>query len=279
MRRLLIVLGVAAVFVVAVAATLPVDTLVRRVLAAAHQPGQPELVFERAALRPSGLVLENAALRDPQGKQLAATPWLALRPSLLGLVRGARGFPWTFRVTVCGTVVDVTADTAPGGIAADLRWEDADLGVCRGVPVGTGSLLGRVDTSARVTFGDAPPSGEGRIVLRDAIFKAGPPASGLIVRAATADVHWTLSPDGRLEFTEIALQGPDAEGSGRGEVRLNLHPLPKSEVDLDLDLTPGTGAPPILRALLDLLPPPAGKPSHRRLVVTGTLEKPEVVRE
>lgn len=276
MRRLLIVLGVAAVFVVAVAATLPVDPLVRRALAAVHRPGQPELVFERAALRPAGLVLENAALRDPQGKQIAATPWLALRPSLVGLVRGARGFPWTFRVTVCGTVADVVADTAPGGIAADVRWEDADLGVCKGVPVGKGSLLGRVDTTARLTFGNALPSGEGQIALHDAVFKAGPPASGLIVRAASATVHWTLA-DSRLELAGITLAGPDAEGTGRGEVRLGT-PFPKSAVDLDLDLTPGTSAPPILRALLDLLPPPDGKPGHRRLVVTGTLEKPAVVR-
>jgi len=276
MRRLLIVLGVAAVFVVAVAATLPVDSLVRRALAAVHQPGQPELVFERAALRPSGLVLENAALRDPQGKQLAATPWIALRPSVVGLVRGTRGFPWTFRVTVCGTVADVTADTAPGGIAAEVRWQDADLGVCKGVPVGKGSLVGHVDTTARLTFGNALPAGEGQIALRDAVFKAGPPATGLIVRAATTTVRWTLS-DGRLELPGITLAGPDAEGTGRGEVRLGT-PFPKSEIDLDLDLTPGTQAPPILRALLDLLPPPEGEPSHRRLVVTGTVEKPEVVR-
>jgi len=276
MRRLLIVLGVAAVFVVAVAASLPVDSLVRRGLAAVHQPGQPELVFESAALRPSGLVLENATLRDPQGKQLAATPWLALRPSLIGLVRGARGFPWTFRVTVCGTVADVVADMVSGGIAADVRWQDADLGVCRGVPVGKGSLLGHVDTTARLTFGSALPSGDGQFELRDAVFKAGPPATGLIVRAATATVRWTLA-DSRLELSGITLKGPDAEGNGQGEVRLGT-PFPKSEVDLDLDLTPGTGAPPILRALLDLLPPPDGQPSHRRLVLTGTIEKPEVVR-
>ena len=69
---------------------------------------------------------------------------------------------------------------------SDLGHEDAFLGVCKGVPVGKGSLLGRVDTTARLTFGNALPSGEGQIALHDAVFKAGPPASGLIVRAASA---------------------------------------------------------------------------------------------
>jgi len=276
MRRLLILLGVVAVFVAAVAFTLPVDTLVRRGLAAVHQPGQPELVFERAALRPAGLVLENAELRDPQGKQIAATTWLAVRPSLVGLIRGARGFPWTFRVTICGTTADITADTAAGGIAADLRWQDADLGVCKGIPVGKGSLLGRADTTARLILGNALPSGDGQVELRDALFKAGPPASGLVVRASTATVRWTLA-DGRLELTAISLRGPDTEGDGHGEVRLGT-PFPASELDLDLDLTPGKSAAPLLRALLDLLPPPVGNPSHRHLVVTGTVERPQVLR-
>ena len=58
----------------------PVDAVVRAVLARAMPAGWPAIVFRRAALRPTGLVLDDVTLRGRDGAALAQAERVHLRP-------------------------------------------------------------------------------------------------------------------------------------------------------------------------------------------------------
>ena len=275
MKRAAIALGVVAVFVAVVAATLPVDALLRRALASAAPPGGPTVTFARAVLRPAGIVLEDAALHAPDGTALAATSRLTAWPSIGGLFGGTSGFPWTLHALVCDTPARVTVASVPGGTALDLRWQDADLARCRGAAIGGGTLLGHAESTAQMTFA-ATASGQGDVAVRDVLWKGGPGTAGFALRAAVAQAHWTLA-DERVELTGVVVHGPDLEAVGGGEVRF-AKPFGASTVDIRLEVAPGASATSLIRAVLALLPPMDADRSHRRLVVTGTVDRPQVLR-
>ena len=81
MRRELPVAAGTAVFAVVLALSFPTDELARWGLARAPLPDGRFITFERAHLRPWGLVLDGATLRRPDGGALYAVDWLRLRPA------------------------------------------------------------------------------------------------------------------------------------------------------------------------------------------------------
>jgi type II secretion system protein N len=246
----------AIVFTASLAALFPTDALVRRALSRAAESGWPAVVFERAAFRPGGLVLDGVTLRDPTGAPRLAARRIRLRPSLRGLLRDGSGRPWTIEAEVCdGRGV---ASVAGDGRATDvtLSWEDADLTVCPPLEIAGGALAGRARGSARLRLDPAaPPAGTGDVELRAAVWRG----RGLLARlhASSASLRWRLS-DGRLTLEAFDLRGPEVLATGSGEVRL-AEPLPASDLDLELTLAWGAGGP------------------ARHVSVAGTVAAPKVV--
>jgi len=155
MRRALLVAATTAVFAVVLALSFPTDELARWGLARAPLPDGCFITFERAHLRPWGLVLDGATLRRPDGGALYAVDWLRLRPSwsvppwrLAALQRGDR---------VSGrasgsTGLRVTAGNPPSGsgeiVLRDAIWQPS-LGALADAPVHAERATLRWDLAGR----------------------------------------------------------------------------------------------------------------------------------
>src|SRR5262249_57829780 len=73
--------AVAVLFTVVLALTFPTDDLVRWVLSRVPVPEGYNVTFQRAHLRPWGLVLDDAAYRRSDGRPVIELDWLRVRPS------------------------------------------------------------------------------------------------------------------------------------------------------------------------------------------------------
>ena len=253
----------------------PVDAVVRALLARATPAGWPAVVFRRAALRPTGLLLEDVTLRGRDGTGLAKAERVHLRPSLVGLWRDGTGLPWHVEAVVCGGdgVATVTGERAPSAMA--LTWDDIDLAACPPLALAAGALAGRATMTARILF--APPAGEGTVEVRAGEWRstAGPLLAVGTLHAERASLGWRLVGD-RVAVTSLELHGPEVSAEGEGVVRLAA-PLEASGLELRLAVAAAADAPDHVRALLGLLPAPAGDTAGpRRLLVAGTVASPRV---
>ena len=253
----------------------PVDAVVRALLARATPAGWPAVVFRRAALRPTGLLLEDVTLRGRDGTGLAKAERVHLRPSLVGLWRDGTGLPWHVEAVVCGDdgVATVTGERAPSAMA--LTWDDIDLAACPPLALAAGALAGRATMTARIQF--APPAGEGTVEVRAGEWRstAGPLLAVGTLHAERASLGWRLVGD-RVVVTSLELHGPEVSAEGEGVVRLAA-PLEASGLELRLAVAAAADAPDHVRALLGLLPAPAGDTvGPRRLLVAGTVASPRV---
>ena len=86
--------GIAVLFAVVLGLTFPTDQLVRWVLGRVSIPDGYSVTFERAHLRPWGLILDGAAYRRGDGQTVLAADWLGLRPSWTALWHDRLGRPW-----------------------------------------------------------------------------------------------------------------------------------------------------------------------------------------
>jgi type II secretion system protein N len=274
--RLVTALGASALFVAVLAWTFPLETVLRHALVRAARPGWPEIVFARASLRPTGIVLREVSLRAPDGAPLVHAERVALRPSLLGLLRGARGLPWHVTAVACRGALDGSVRREGAGLGVTLGWQDADLAACPPLVIAGGALAGLATGAARFALAPGAVSGAGSVEVRAATWRAtdGPFAGAGALRADRAQVEWTLD-EGRLHLTTLALHGPDVDAAGRGEVRL-VAPVEASDLDLDLALMPVGGGRGPVRLYLAFLPPITPGGSERRLTVGGTLARPEL---
>ena len=254
----------------------PIDTVVRALLARATPAGWPAIVFQRAALRPTGLLLEDVTLHGRDGTALVAAERVFLRPSLRGLWRDGTGLPWHVEALVCGGtgVATVTGDGAP--TALSFTWQDVDLGGCPPLALAAGALAGRATMTARVRLG--PPAGEGTVEVHAGEWRssAGPLVAVGTLHAERASFGWRLVGD-RVALTSLELHGPDVSAEGEGTVRLAA-PLEASGLELRLAVAAAPEAPDRVRALLGLLPAPAGDAAGpRRLFVAGTVASPRLL--
>jgi type II secretion system protein N len=279
MRRALVVAAATAVFAVVLALSFPTDELARWGLARAPLPDGRFITFERAHLRPWGLVLDGATLRRPDGNALYAADWLRLRPSL------SRP-PWRLAAGLLGGTVDARLGTGGGVQTVELTWTDLDLerllaALQRGdrlavVVHSTMRLSGRASgsTGLRLTAGNLP-SGSGEIVLRDAVWQ---PSLGALadapVHAEHATLRWDLA-DRRLSVAAFDLQGREMHLAASGHIQVAAE-LPASTLDLHVSLTPQPGMPEQMRQVLDGLP--RGADGTRDFVLAGTLDAPRIAR-
>ncbi|OLC90305.1 MAG: type II secretion system protein GspN, partial [Deltaproteobacteria bacterium 13_1_40CM_3_71_4] len=210
----------------------PIDTVVRALLARATPAGWPAIVFQRAALRPTGLLLEDVTLHGRDGAALVAAERVFLRPSLRGLWRDGTGLPWHVEALVCGGtgVATVTGDGAPAALS--FTWQDVDLGGCPPLALAAGALAGRATMTARVRLG--PPAGEGTVEVHAGEWRssAGPLVAVGTLHAERASFGWRLVGD-RVALTSFELHGPDVSAEGEGTVRLAA-PLEASGLELRL---------------------------------------------
>ena len=269
MRRALPVAAGTAVFAVVLALSFPTDELARWGLARAPLPDGCFITFERAHLRPWGLVLDGATLRRPDGGALYAVDWLRLRPSWSVP-------PWRLAAGLLGGTVDARLGTDGGAQTIEVTWADLDLGRLLAALQRGDRVSGRASgsTGLRVTAGN-PPSGSGEIVLRDAIWQ---PSLGALadapVHAERATLRWDLA--GRsLSVAAFDLQGREMNLAASGHVQVAAA-LDASTLDLHVTLTAQPAMPDQMRQLLDGLP--RGADGTRDFVLAGTLDAPRIAR-
>ena len=263
--RLARILVAGAIFAGVVALTFPTDALVRWALARALPPGGPRLEIDHATLRPWGVRLAPATLRDAEGYRVAVADWLVARPSLLGFIDDPAGCPW--RVT--GAAYGGTFTAVVGRRVTLLEWHDLDLARMPTLKVGGERVGGATEGAATL----AATSAGGRLDVRSmtwptaARFLVGPEAVPI-----DATVGWDLA-GGRLLLTGITAHGAGVEAKGAGSVRL-ASPLGRSALDVHLTLAPGPDTSPGLRRLIADLPASADGTDARRVALTGTIDAP-----
>jgi len=268
---LFLVVGLA---VLTALAAFPTDALVRRALERLPLPGGQRLEFVSAHLRPWGLRLDGVVLHRGEGLGPLRADWVRVRPALLGLVRGRRGFPWRAAVGICAGRIDLALDAERTGFALVTTFHDLDVAPCL-QQFGAGSTwTGRLDGSAQLRFptGTAP-AGAGELRLRSATWH--PPMAWLDDTVFHVDrglIRWTLAPE-VLHLDLLDLRGSEVEILARGETQLRS-PLQESQLRLRVELTPMPGMPLQLRQLLRTFPTPASGPQV--LLVSGPLRAPRV---
>jgi type II secretion system protein N len=265
-------LAAAVLFVVVLALTFPTDQLVRRGLARIPLPEEGHfLTFQRARLRPWGLVLDGAAYRRGDGSAVLETDWLRVRPSWTSFWRDRLGRPWHVAAGVFGGTVDGRITTGADGQTVDVSWTEVDVGrllasLQRQDPL-RGRATGRL--ALHLPISD-PASGEGELTLRAASWQL--PLEDVPLHADTATLRWTLG-DRRVEVSSVDLRGEEIDLTAQGQIRL-AQALGGSALDLHVTIAPLPGAPLELRRLLDGLPRRADGAHDFRL--TGTLYAPRV---
>jgi type II secretion system protein N len=269
MRRALLVVAATAVFAVVLALSFPTDELARWGLARAPLPEGQFITFERAHLRPWGLVLDRATLRRPDGGALYTADWLRLRPSWSGP-------PWRIAAGLLGGTVDARVGTDGAAQTVELIWADLDLERLLAALQSGERVSGRASgsTGLRLTAGDSP-IGSGEIVLRDAVWQ---PSLGALadapVHAEHATLRWDLA-DRRLSVAAFDLQGREMNLAASGHIQVAAA-LDASTLDLHVSLTPQPGMPEQMRQLLDGLP--RGADGTPDFVLSGTLDAPRIAR-
>src|SRR5437899_649636 len=139
-------------------------------------------------------------------------------------------------------------------------------------------LLFPIDTVVRALLARATPAGEGTVEVHAGEWRssAGPLVAVGTLHAERASFGWRLVGD-RVALTSFELHGPDLSAEGEGTVRLAA-PLEASGLELRLAVAAAPEAPDRVRALLGLLPAPAGDAAGpRRLFVAGTVASPRLL--
>jgi type II secretion system protein N len=275
MRRLLKgAVAMAVLFTVVLSLTFPTDDLVRWVLARVPVPEGYLLTFQRARLRPWGLVLDDAAYRHGDGTPVIETEWLRFRPSWTAFWSDRLGRPWHVTAGVFGGTIDGQIATEPAAQLVDVSWTDVDVAGLLAAIQREGLLTGRSTGHAtlRLPVSD-PASGAGDFTLRSAAWQPTLAAlEDVPIHADRATVRWTLA-DGRVQLSSFDVRGQEVDLTAQGTLRLE-HAIGDSAVDLRMTIAPQPGIPRELGRLLDGLPKrPDGV---HDFLVTGTIDAPHI---
>lgn len=256
------------VFFAVLAFTLPVDPLVRTLLARAD--GAAAAVdFRHASLRPWGVVLDDVVVRRPAPAPPLHADWVRVRPSLLAFLHDPAGRPWH----VAGAACEGTGEAV---LAADgtvwLTWHGVRLDRCPGLETASQGLTGASDGSATIRPSTLEPMANGTLSLNHVLWRPpGVTVPGLDgLHADTVSLRWTVLAD-HVALDDVTLDGPEVIARGSGTVGRTGGAL-----SLRLVVTAAPGSPPAARRLLQLLPP-AQDGAGRLLVVEGTIDTPHVV--
>jgi type II secretion system protein N len=266
-----VLLGAAAllaVFLAVLVFTLPVEPMVRRLLARAG--GAAAAVdFQHASLRPWGIVLDEVVIRRPAPAPPLRADWVRVRPTLTAFLHDPAGRPWYVTAAACegtGDAVVAADDTV------SVTWHDVRVDRCPGLDAASQGITGASDGSAVIHPGPADAMADGTLTFHHVLWKPPgitiPGMDGL--HADTASLRWTVHAD-RVALDDVALDGPDVSARGSGTVG-----RADGALSLRLVVTAPPASPPTARRLLQLLPP-ATDGAGRLLVVEGTIDTPHVV--
>ena len=268
------VVAVAVLFTVVLGLTFPTDDLVRWVLSRVPVPEGHTVTFQRAHLRPWGIVLDDAAYRHSDGRPVIELEWLRVRPSWTAFWRDRLGRPWHVSAGVFGGTIEGRIASDATAQLLDASWTDIDVGDLLRALQRDGALTGRSTGHAtlRLPVSDQA-SGEGDLTLRSAAWQ--PPLEALEdvpIHADQATVRWTLA-DGRVQLSNVDLRGEEVDATAQGTLRL-AQAIGASSLDVHMTIAPLPGIPVELHRLLDGLPRrPDGVHDFR---VTGTIDAPHL---
>lgn len=258
MSRLLVRVGVVvAVLAAAIALLFPTGAVVRRLLARSTPAGAATPTFEEAHLRPGGIVLRKVTLARPTGPVIVSADRVDLRPSLLGLLTGNGGHPWSFDADICGGTAQGTVAAEDGATVSDVEFENADLGACPILELGGAALAGRGRGNVHLRLEPvAPAHGNGQLELVDVTWRG----QGLlaILRAHSASGSWRLE-EKKLTLASLVVRVATSIFRGGGEIVL-AEPLADSDLRLALTMAPADGS----------------EPPHP-VLIGGTLGRPHLV--
>ena len=258
MSRLLVRAGVAlAAVVVALALLFPTNAVVRHLLARFTPAGMAPPAFEEAHLRPTGLVLSKVTFARPAGPVVVSADRVDLRPSLLGLLIGRGGHPWSFDADICGGRARGTIAAEGAAMVSDVEFENADLGICPLLELGGAALAGRGRGNFHLRLEPvAPAHGNGQLEMSDVTWRG----QGVVAlfRVSTASGSWRLE-EKKLTLASLDVRLAASVVRGAGEVML-AEPLAESDLRLALTMAPADGSAP---------PSP--------VLVGGTLGEPKLV--
>jgi type II secretion system protein N len=266
-----VLLGAAAllaVFLTVLVFTLPIEPIVRTLLARAG--GTATAVdFRHASLRPWGIVLDDVVIRRPVPAPPLHVDSVRIRPSLTAFLHDPAGRPWYVAAAACEGTAD--AVVAPDDTVS-VTWRDVRIDRCPGLDAATQGITGASDGSAIVRSGPAEALASGTLVFHHVLWKPpGITVPGLDgLHADTASLRWTVRGD-QIALDDVALDGPDVNARGSGTVGRS-----DGALSLRLVVTAPPASPPTARRLLQLLPP-APDGAGRLLVLEGTIETPHVV--
>lgn len=270
-----------AVFLVALAALLPHDLLVRRAIDAATAGGGIAVSFDGVSFAfPNGYRFANLRVapgRPPEAPAVTVRD-LVVRTPLARLLLGKPD-----RARIAGNLWegDLSADVArnAGTTSARVELRDADLARAAAAlaPAPT-RLAGRADLDVDLS-GDgrtiASASGSARLVARrleihDLVVRGfAVPDLAFPEVALDAEVR-----GGRLQVKQFRAAGEALTVEASGDVLLR-EPAPQSVLNLKVTIEPGPLAPQAIRIATGLLPrrPTGEKPVYS---VTGTLAAPQL---
>jgi type II secretion system protein N len=229
----------AVAFAGALAATFPVDAVVRWAVGRVLPAGVPAVAFERARVRPWGIELDVVSMAGTDGAAIAIADRMTMRPSVPGLLVHGTALPCRIRAATCGGTVDASIER-DGRVAAG--WHDIELARCAPGGRVAGILGGVVDGRARVRVDDPDGArGPGRT---------------------------------RVAVNGLAVHGPELDLTGSGTVEVGGVARDIS-LDLALRIVPGATAAPALRAFFADVPA-ADASGARRIAIRGSLAEPRV---
>ena len=282
MKRALLVLAVLLALVpLALWWFLPTDDLLHTALAAIQNNDRPVITFRSSHLSPNGIVIDDVAARAHDGTPLFAITQLTVRPTLQAVLH-LRWHPLHFTADLCGGTLLLDADFDPTqGGDFDAQWQDWHLDRC-GLPPLLAAIGGR--TSGTLTLHELSntlrPHGQGHLDLFEArIPTPGGPIPGLEqVTLERLVSDWTLDVN-KLTLSETSFKMPEVEGRGGGTILVRPNNPSQTGLELRFAVRAQPEAPEVLRRALGNLPPAPGEPGATLLLLRGTLNRPDVVRD
>ena len=268
-------------FVIFLFVTFPKDVLIRRALSMVNRGSSGiQLSSTRFAWHKGYELTGVKVTTDREGSApLLELGHVWVRPLLSALIRGN---PYALRLAsdLYGGDIDGEVDFANGRITGTLHLNGIDLsryGTLTSL-LEEGGLAGRL--SGQLDF-------EGRLASLDSVQGSGE----LVLDGATvtdAKVEGYTVPNlslkqtktkftirsGRLEVQEFTATG-DVNVQGSGQIVLRS-PVQDSALNLRATVLPTSTTPDAVKALISLIPRPAGTKPDAPMTLTGTLSRPRV---
>jgi type II secretion system protein N len=273
-KRLVFWLVVLAVFTAGMIATFPTDRLVQELLA--RLPADAARTVEHVGsshLGLHGLTLEDVTLRPRPDAPPLALRSVAIRPSLLGVLRGRGGRPWQAWVHGCAGSASATLGPAPDDIVT-IHFADLDLVACL-VPLQLRDVVeGRATGDATLVTDPQARTWSGVLGLTGARWQAPRVPRNLALRADQATIRWRF--DDQLHVDDLTLSNDEFSASGSGVVRFPPPPA-APELDLRVRIQPTAAMPQAHRDLFNRLPGSPPEPGGARTYrIAGPTDAPQL---